>query len=104
MGAAVRVEYAGTSVASVLDRKRKKYVEGNPNESYVEIVRNRTQIKRELAVEVAAKKRRSQPTEAKYQALQRKLTEEVKKRRKVEQGNDSLRRDVERAKCAAWTF
>ncbi|OAE21824.1 hypothetical protein AXG93_1855s1050 [Marchantia polymorpha subsp. ruderalis] len=83
-----------------LDRKRKKYAEGNPSESYVEIVRNRTRIKQELAVEVAAKERRSQPTEAKYHALQRKLTKEVEKRRKVEQASDSLPKYVERAKCA----
>ncbi|OAE27042.1 hypothetical protein AXG93_3101s1010 [Marchantia polymorpha subsp. ruderalis] len=72
-----------------LDQKREKYVEGNPSESFVEIVRNQTQIKRELAVEVAAKERRSEPTEAKYQALQRKLSEEVEKRRKVEQASDN---------------
>ncbi|OAE18801.1 hypothetical protein AXG93_4095s1000 [Marchantia polymorpha subsp. ruderalis] len=59
------------------------------------------QIKREMAVEVAAKERRSQPTKAKYQALQRKLSEEVEKRRKGEQASDSLRDDVERAKCAS---
>lgn len=84
-----------------LDQKREKYVEGNPSESFVEIVRNQTQIKRELAVEVAAKERRSEPTEAKYQALQRKLSEEVEKRRKVEQASDNLCEDVERAKCAS---
>ncbi|OAE34088.1 hypothetical protein AXG93_2891s1120 [Marchantia polymorpha subsp. ruderalis] len=67
-----------------LDRKREKYVEGSSNETYVEIVRNRTQIKVELAAEVAAKERSSQPTEAKYQALQRKLFEEVEKRRKAD--------------------
>ncbi|OAE27041.1 hypothetical protein AXG93_3101s1000 [Marchantia polymorpha subsp. ruderalis] len=39
--------------------------------------------------------------EAKYQALQRKLSEEVEKRRKVEQASDNLCEDVERAKCAS---
>ncbi|OAE29273.1 hypothetical protein AXG93_3114s1160 [Marchantia polymorpha subsp. ruderalis] len=67
----------------------------------MEIVRNRTQIKRELAVELAAKEQRSQPTEAKYQALKRKLSEEVEKQQKAEQVGDSLCEDVERAKCAS---
>ncbi|OAE27978.1 hypothetical protein AXG93_1062s1100 [Marchantia polymorpha subsp. ruderalis] len=84
-----------------LDRKREKYAEGNPSESYVEIVRNWTRAKRELALEFAAKERRSQSTEAKYQALQRKLTAEVERRRKAEQAGDSLCEDVERAKCAS---
>ncbi|OAE22932.1 hypothetical protein AXG93_2284s1000 [Marchantia polymorpha subsp. ruderalis] len=77
-----------------LDRKREKYPEGNPSESYVEIARNQMRVKRELALEVAAKEQRSQPTEAKYQALQRKLTEEVEKRQKGEQAGDSLREDA----------
>ncbi|OAE22206.1 hypothetical protein AXG93_1248s1000 [Marchantia polymorpha subsp. ruderalis] len=49
--------------------------------------------------EVTAKERRSQPTEAKYQALQKRLTEEVGKQRKVEQVGEGLREDVKRAKC-----
>ncbi|OAE30685.1 hypothetical protein AXG93_3991s1000 [Marchantia polymorpha subsp. ruderalis] len=68
-----------------LDRKREKYAKGRAYESYVEIVHNRTQIKMAVAVEVAAKERRSQPTEAKYQALQKRLIEEVEKRRKAKQ-------------------
>lgn len=40
-----------------LDRKREKYAEDRTNQSYVEIVRNRTRIKVAVAVaaEVAAK-------------------------------------------------
>ncbi|OAE29102.1 hypothetical protein AXG93_3678s1090 [Marchantia polymorpha subsp. ruderalis] len=67
------VEKAVLPLLQYLNRKWEKYAEGNLSESYVEIVRNRTRVKREVALEVAAKERRSQPTEAKYQALQRKL-------------------------------
>ncbi|OAE29707.1 hypothetical protein AXG93_3884s1000 [Marchantia polymorpha subsp. ruderalis] len=42
-----------------------------------------------------------QPMEAKYEAFQRKLSEEVEKRRKAEQVIDNLPEDVERAKCAS---
>ncbi|OAE27172.1 hypothetical protein AXG93_4009s1020 [Marchantia polymorpha subsp. ruderalis] len=38
-----------------------------------------------VAAEVAAKERKSQPTEARYQALQKRLAEEVEKRRQSEQ-------------------
>ncbi|OAE35114.1 hypothetical protein AXG93_672s1000 [Marchantia polymorpha subsp. ruderalis] len=84
-----------------LDRKQEKYAEGRTNESYVEIVRNRTRIKVAVMAEVAAKECRSQPTEAKYQALQKRLYEEVEKRRKAEQVSNGLCEDVERAKCAS---
>ncbi|OAE31163.1 hypothetical protein AXG93_3617s1020 [Marchantia polymorpha subsp. ruderalis] len=66
-----------------------------------ESVRNRTQTKVAVAAEVATKERRSQPTEAKCQALQKRLTAEVEKRRKAEQVGEDLREDVERAKCAS---
>ncbi|OAE33887.1 hypothetical protein AXG93_3037s1100 [Marchantia polymorpha subsp. ruderalis] len=84
-----------------LDRKREKYADGCINESYVEIVRNRTRTKVLVAAEVAAKERKSQPTEASYQALRKRLVEEVEKRIQSEQVGEGLREDVERANCAS---
>lgn len=101
LGAADLLSMQVLPLLQYLDRKRENYVEGRPNESYVEIVRNQTRIKLELADEVAAKERRSQPTEAKYQALQKRLSKEVEKRRKAEQVGNGLCKDVERAKCAS---
>lgn len=64
----------------------------------MEIVRNKTRIKVAAAAEVAVKERRSQSTEARYQVLQKKLTEEVEKLR-YSVLCEGLREDVERAKC-----
>ncbi|OAE35032.1 hypothetical protein AXG93_3104s1120 [Marchantia polymorpha subsp. ruderalis] len=71
------------------------------NESYVEIVRNRTRMKIAVATEVAAKERKSQPTEARHQTLQKRLAEEVEKRRHSEQICECLQEDVESVKCAS---
>ncbi|OAE22112.1 hypothetical protein AXG93_1175s1220 [Marchantia polymorpha subsp. ruderalis] len=65
------------------------------------IVRRRTRTKVAAATEVAAKERKSQPTEARYQALHKRLDEEVEKRRHSEQVCEGLREDVKRAKCAS---
>ncbi|OAE26302.1 hypothetical protein AXG93_3040s1200 [Marchantia polymorpha subsp. ruderalis] len=51
-----------------LDWKREKYADGRTNESYVEIVRNRTRTKVVVAAKVVAKERKSQPTEARLEA------------------------------------
>ncbi|OAE24821.1 hypothetical protein AXG93_1988s1260 [Marchantia polymorpha subsp. ruderalis] len=74
LGAADLLSVQVLPLLQYLDRKREKYAEGRTNESYVEIVRNQTRMKVAVAAEVAAKERRSQPTEAKYQALQKRLT------------------------------
>lgn len=84
-----------------LDQKREKYADARTNESYVDIVRSRTRTKVAVAVQVAAKERKSQPTEVRYHALQKRLAEEVEKRRQSEQVYESLREDVERVKCAS---
>ncbi|OAE31002.1 hypothetical protein AXG93_1502s1020 [Marchantia polymorpha subsp. ruderalis] len=83
-----------------LDRKREKYAEASTTESYVEIIRNRKRIKVAAAAEVAAKERKSHPTEARYQTLQKRLAEEVEKQRYSEKVYEGLREDVERTKCA----
>lgn len=61
-----------------LNRKR-RYADASTNGSYVEIVRNRMRTKIAMASEVAAKERKSQPTKARYHALQKRLAEEVEK-------------------------
>ncbi|OAE21092.1 hypothetical protein AXG93_3661s1170 [Marchantia polymorpha subsp. ruderalis] len=55
LGAADVLSVQVLPLLKYLDQKREKCAEGSPNESYVKIVRNRTQIKVELAAEVAAK-------------------------------------------------
>lgn len=65
----------------------------------MEIVCNRTRTKVAAAAEVAVKERKSQSTEARYQVLQKKLSEEVEKRRYSEKVCEDLRENVERAKC-----
>ncbi|OAE27501.1 hypothetical protein AXG93_4610s1000 [Marchantia polymorpha subsp. ruderalis] len=57
--AAKAMEAVVVLLLQYLDRKREKYAEGNLSESYVEIVRNRMRVKRELALEVADKEQRS---------------------------------------------
>ncbi|OAE25799.1 hypothetical protein AXG93_3912s1050 [Marchantia polymorpha subsp. ruderalis] len=64
-----------------LDWKREKYAEASITGSYVKIVQNRTKTKVAAATEVAAKECKSQPAEAKYQALQKRRAEEIEKRR-----------------------
>ncbi|OAE29114.1 hypothetical protein AXG93_3241s1110 [Marchantia polymorpha subsp. ruderalis] len=101
LGAADLLSVQVLSLLKYLYRKREKYAESRTNESYVEMVRNRKRIKVAVAAQVAAKERRSQPTEMKYQALEKRLTEEVEKRRKAEQVSEGLREDVKRAKCTS---
>lgn len=66
----------------------------------MEIIRNRTRTKVAADAEVAAKERKSQLTKARYQALQKRLAEEVEKQRHSEEVCEDLREDVERSKCA----
>ncbi|OAE31834.1 hypothetical protein AXG93_685s1020 [Marchantia polymorpha subsp. ruderalis] len=47
------------------------------------------------------RERKSLPTETRYQALQKRLAEEVEKQRQSEKVCEDLREDVERAKCAS---
>lgn len=65
----------------------------------MEIVRNRMRIKVTEASAVAVKERQNQSTEAKYRVLQKRLAEEVEKRRYSEKACESLPEDVENAKC-----
>ncbi|OAE18943.1 hypothetical protein AXG93_1976s1500 [Marchantia polymorpha subsp. ruderalis] len=74
-----------------LDRKREKYAKGSTIKSYVEVVCSRTRAKVAVTAEVAAKKRRSQLTESKYQALHRRLAEEVEKQRTLEKSLEASR-------------
>ncbi|OAE20450.1 hypothetical protein AXG93_383s1000 [Marchantia polymorpha subsp. ruderalis] len=84
-----------------LNRKQEKYADASTNVSYVEIVRNQTRTKVVMTAEVAAKECKTQTTEARYQALHKRLTEEVEKRRHSREVCEGLREDVERAKCAS---
>ncbi|OAE28487.1 hypothetical protein AXG93_115s1780 [Marchantia polymorpha subsp. ruderalis] len=71
--AAKEIEKSVLSLLQYLDWKREKYAEVCTNESYEEIVRKRTRTKVAVTAEIAVKERKSQPTEAKYQALQKRL-------------------------------
>ncbi|OAE22906.1 hypothetical protein AXG93_557s1050 [Marchantia polymorpha subsp. ruderalis] len=82
------------------DRKREKYARTTTNGSYVELVHNRTRAKVAATFAVAAKERQIQEKEAKYEVLQKRLAEEVKKQRYWEKTCEGLREDIENAKYA----
>ncbi|OAE22084.1 hypothetical protein AXG93_3084s1000 [Marchantia polymorpha subsp. ruderalis] len=82
------------SLLQLLERKWEKYADASTNGSCVEIVCNRTRIKVADAAEVAAKERKSHSIEARHQALQKRLAEEVDKRRHSEEVCEGLREDV----------
>ncbi|OAE33889.1 hypothetical protein AXG93_3037s1120 [Marchantia polymorpha subsp. ruderalis] len=82
-----------------LNPKRGKYAETTTNESYVELVRNRTQAKVAATSVAAAKERQTQETEAKYEVLRKRLVEEVEKWRYSEKTCEGFREDIENVKC-----
>ncbi|OAE26165.1 hypothetical protein AXG93_3841s1020 [Marchantia polymorpha subsp. ruderalis] len=81
-----------------LDRKREKYAGAIIIRSYVEILRKSTRIKVAVASAVAVKERQNQSTETRYQVLQKRLAEEIEKRRYSEKAYEGLCEDVERTK------
>lgn len=83
-----------------LDNKLGKYASTTNVGSYMELVRNRTRVKMAIAQAVATKERQLRETKTKYEALQKRLAEEVKLRRSLEKTCESLRANIEVTRCA----
>ncbi|OAE29496.1 hypothetical protein AXG93_1433s1140 [Marchantia polymorpha subsp. ruderalis] len=84
-----------------LDRKQKKYADGRTNESYVEIVRNRTRAKVVVTAEVAGVSQQKQSTKHFRRDRLRKLRSEDIQSKSARVLEEEDEEEVERAKCAS---